>query len=127
MTYFQHSPEDDQQTPRRVFQQPVADDSDWAEDLGAADFPDDLQVDDFTEEEASLTKAERQARVRLLAGVSDFLLIVLGVIAVIALSALILALVMWFRRDITERLPVLENLTGAARILRGAGGVHGIL
>ncbi len=127
MTYFQHAPESEQTQPRRVFQQPVEDEPDWADDLDAADFEEDLRESFADEDNTALDKLERESRIRLLAGMGDFLLIVLGVIAVIALSALILALVLWLQRDIVERFPVLENLTGTAYGPGFAGGAHGIL
>ena len=126
MTFFQHDPQPDQES-RRVFLQPVEDDADWEENLDSADLAEDLRDSFPAAAEDALERQERQSRIRLLAGMSDFLLIVLGVVAVIALSALILALVLWLRRDIVERLPVLENLTGAGLRPGLAGGVHGIL
>ncbi len=109
MTYFQQP----EQQPEReqLFLQPVVDepedDFDEPEDPPVQQERAWRHIRDAEEREERLL---RRDRLRLVAGVSDFLLVILGSLLVLALVALLVTLVVWVLGDITERFPVLQNL-----------------
>lgn len=117
MTYFQHP----EQEPAReqLFLEPVTDTGDEYEEAPGAQ-PERAwrHIRDAEEREDRL---QRRDRLRLLAGVSDFFLVILGTLLVLALVALVVTLILWVQGDITERFPVLQHLGGRAALLRGWG------
>ncbi len=105
-----------------LFAEPPAEDG-WGDESGDWDDIEEpldetywqhLQDRDMQED-----RLRRQDQLRLISGVGDFLLVVAGTAAVLALVALIISLVIWVRDDITQRFPVVQSLTGAVR--DGAG------
>ena len=118
MTYFQHP----EQEPAReqLFLEPVTDDPD--EDGAEAEpveVPPERAWRHILDVEEREDRLQRRDRLRLLAGVSDFLLVILGTLLVLALVALVVTLILWVQGDITERFPVLQNLGSRAAPLRG--------
>ncbi len=99
MPYFSHQEPRDDEPREPVFRQPVEDDVGYDEDDdGELDFYDD-DGQPVTDEEKRLI---RQGRWRMLAGVGDFFGVVAGTIAILVLTALLVSLVTWVQRDITQ-------------------------
>lgn len=105
MAYFQHK---DEQQHQRVFQDRQEDnwqdenrylydpEEDWAED------PEDdmlLDEDEMTEEERALARRDHW---QVLAGVGDFLAVIVGTAVILILVALLVSLINWVHADITQ-------------------------
>ncbi len=102
MALFRH--EAREETPERLFLQPVEDDGLSGEAWdGEDDFADDADY------QAEL-KAQRDDQFRAAAGLGDFLGVMLGLAAVLALVALLLSLYSWVRRDLLETFSLLQHL-----------------
>lgn len=98
MPYFSHQEPREDEPREPVFQQPVEDDVGYDDE----DYDEELDFDDgqpVTDEERRLI---RQGRWRVLAGVGDFFGVVAGTIAILVLTALLVSLITWVQRDITQ-------------------------
>ena len=108
MAYFEHDREN-QQRHRRAFHEPVATDLDDALDNEEAypdeedyDFYEDdelLDEDMMTDEERALARRDRW---QVLAGVGDFLAVIVGTAVILVLVALLVSLINWVHADITQ-------------------------
>ncbi len=97
MPYFSHQEPREDEPREPVFQQPVEDDVGYDEDDDEEFAFDDGRP--VTDEERRLI---RQGRWRVLAGVGDFFGVVAGTIAILVLTALLVSLITWVQRDITQ-------------------------
>lgn len=112
MAYFDQENRE-QQRHRRVFREPVASDLDDAlendedypeaeegyDDFGPYDDDELVDEDDMTEEERALARRDRW---EVLAGVGDFLAVIVGTAVILILVALLVSLINWVHADITQ-------------------------
>ncbi|MBR3494007.1 MAG: hypothetical protein IKH38_01140 [Clostridia bacterium] len=116
MTYFKHSPEEET-TRNPLFVEPVVDEPDDADLPEIWDDeelpPEELAWRDLPDPEEREDRMRRRDQLRMLFGMSDFLLVVFGTVVVLALVALIISLVFWVRNDVVERFPALQHLASA--------------
>lgn len=109
MTYFQH--QEQEPVREQLFHEPVTDD-DPPEDPEETAAPQPERAwRHILDAEERENRLQRRDRLRLLAGVSDFFLVILGTLLVLALVALVVTLILWVQGDITERFPVLQHLS----------------
>lgn len=106
MAYFQHH---DEQQHRQVFQDQQDDswqeepqygydpEDDWADD--PENEYDALDEDHMTDEERALARRDRW---QVLAGVGDFLAVIVGTAVILILIALLVSLINWVHADITQ-------------------------
>lgn len=106
MAYFQHK---DEQQHQRVFQDrqddgwqdenqyPYAPEEGWTAEN--ADYDDLLDEDEMTEEERALARRDHW---QVLAGVGDFLAVIVGTAVILILIALLVSLINWVHADITQ-------------------------
>lgn len=112
MAYFEHNKEDPRR--QRVFQEPVASDLDDALAQAEQEYPQAytaedgydlydeetyLDMEDMTEEERALARRDQW---KVLAGIGDFLAVVVGTVVILLLVALLVSLINWVHADITQ-------------------------
>ena len=114
MAYFEHDKEQTKQH-HRVFQEPVASEEELEQeatyqlfdgDEGEYDLYQDDEYeyeydneDDLSEEERALRRRDHW---RVLAGVGDFLAVVVGTAVILVLIALLVSLINWVHADISQ-------------------------
>ncbi len=120
MPYFENR-EPEQETYDPLFREPVEDAPYDEEEYDLEEY----DLDSFGEEDADTDwrdirdpdereeRLRRRDQLKLIFGVSDFVLVILGTVAVLALVALLIVLAVWVRDDILQRFPVLQNLAAA--------------
>ena len=70
------------------------------------DYDDDI---DYLEEDPQERRAARIGRMRVAAGVMDFLGVVAGMVAILGLVALLISLVNWLMADMSQTFTVLQH------------------
>ena len=61
------------------------------------------------QEDPMVRKLRRRGRFQLLAGLTDFMLVIVGVAAILVLIALIVSLITWLRSDLDQSFTLLVN------------------
>lgn len=110
MPYFDHSSQPERHH-RRVFQQPVTDEpeEDYDDDMLAEDFDPALDPEDDEGLQEDERQWRRRDRWRLLAGVGDFVSVIVGAVAILALILLLISLLKWVKSDMLQSFTLLQT------------------